>query len=111
MNDNDFLEEDNMDMLGIGKSSLKIDNELFDDKSHVVHRLISVKRINLPNGGENWEISDDDKVVFTIPGVRMTKKEKNFLKTREGLETIIREYKNGIKSVAQIKAKLKKCYK
>jgi len=108
--DCDYLEEDDMNSPGT-KQSLRVDNELFDEESHVVHRLISAKLIKLPNGGENWEVSDNDEVVLTIPGVRMTKKEKQVLKTREGLELLMCEYKSGNKSIAKIKAKLKEYWK
>ena len=102
-----YLEEDT----NMPKPSLRVDNELFDEELHVVHRLISARLIELPNGGESWEISDNDEIVFTVPGVRLTKKEKSVLKTAEGLEMLIREYKEGNKSVARIKAKLREYWK
>jgi hypothetical protein len=106
----DYLEE-GMETINTLRPSLRVDNELFDEESHIVHRLISAKLIELPNGGESWEISDNDEVVLMVPGVRLTKKEKGVLKTVEGLEILIREYKAGNKSVAKIKAKLKEHWK
>lgn len=85
-------------------------NELFDDESHVVHKLINVKRVGLPKNGENWEVLEDNRVVFTLKGVRLTNKEKALLRTPEGIKLLMNEYKAGNKSVASIRRKLKeKC--
>jgi hypothetical protein len=85
-------------------------NELFDDESHIVHKLINVKRVGLPRNGESWEILEDDRVVFTLKGVRLTNKEKALLRTVEGIQILMNEYKSGNKSVAGIRRKLKeKC--
>jgi hypothetical protein len=102
-------EEENMQ--GTSKLSLRVDNELYDDESHIVHRLIGAKLIPLPNGGENWEISDNDEVVLVVPGVRLTKREKSVLKTVDGLNILMFEYKSGNKSVAKIKEKLRAHWK
>ncbi len=109
--DKNYLEEEGNMTISTSKLSLRVDNELFDEESHVVHRLIGAKLILLPNGGENWEISDNDEVVFVIPGVRLTKREKSVLKTVHGLNILMHEYKSGNKSVAKIKAKLRAHWK
>ncbi len=93
--------------LNKNKSSLRVDNELFDDESNVIHKLIRARRVSLPRGGEDWEIVEDEEVVFTIRGVRLTKKEKEILRTVDGLNLLINEYRSGVKSVAKIKTKLK----
>jgi len=85
-------------------------NELFDDESHIVHKLINVKRVVLPKNGENWEVLEDHRVVFTLKGVRLTNKEKALLRTVEGIQLLMTEYKTGNTSVAGIRRKLKeKC--
>ena len=111
-NDLNYLEEEKeMTATSSSKLSLRVDNELFDEESHVVHRLIGAKLISLPNGGENWEITDNDEVVLVVPGVRLTKREKNVLKTIQGLNILMHEYKSGNKSIAKIKAKLRAHWK
>ena len=92
-----------------GKSTMlnNQSNELFDDKSHIVHKLISVKRVGLPKNGENWEVLEDNRVVFTLKGVRITNKEKILLRTVEGIQLLMTEYKTGNISVASIRRKLK----
>jgi hypothetical protein len=102
----DIVEED-MEAFDMSKASLRTDNELFDDDSYVVHRLINARLVTLPNGGENWEILDNDEVMFVVPGVRLTKQEKKALKTANGLNTLLNEYKLGNKSVINIKTKLR----
>lgn len=82
-------------------------NELFDDDDYVAHKLINVRRVALPNSGEDWEILEDGIVVLTLKGVRLTKKEKSVLYTPEGLNIVISEYKCGNKSVKGIKNKLR----
>lgn len=104
-------EEEEMTETNNSKLSLRVDNELFDDESYVVHRMIGAKLISLPNGGENWEIIDDDEVVLVIPGVRLTKREKNVLKTVPGINILMQEYKSGNKSIAKIKVKLRAHWK
>ena len=102
--------EEDMEAFDMSKSSLRTDNELFDDNSYVVHRLINARLVTLPNGGENWEVCDNDEVMFTVPGVRLTKQEKNVLKTADGLNLLLSEYKLGNKSVVNIKAKLRSIF-
>jgi hypothetical protein len=83
-------------------------NELFNDESYVVHKLINVKRVVLPKNGENWEIIEDGRIIFTLKGVRLTNKEKAMLRTAEGIQLLMNEYKTGNTSVANIRQKLKK---
>lgn len=101
--------ENNIDQIS-SKISLRTDNDLFDDKLHIVHNLITIKFVSLPNNGENWEIYNNDEVVFTLPGVKLTKKERKILRTSEGLLLLLNEYKSGNKSISKIKSKLRNLY-
>ena len=87
------------------------ETELFDEEKYVEHDIINVKYIELPRGGEDWEILKNKKLIFTIKGVRLTKKEKIFLRTADGMLFLISTYKNGCKSVLELKRKLKKMRK
>ncbi|KKN70835.1 hypothetical protein LCGC14_0427270 [marine sediment metagenome] len=100
-----------MNTISTSKLSLSADNELFDEESNVIHRLIRVKLVPLPNGGENWEVSNDNEVSLVVPGVRLTKREKSVLKTAQGINLLMYEYKLGNRSVANIKAKLREYWK
>ena len=62
----------------------KHEDDLFDEEKDVVERLVRVKRTSLPNNGERWKIFVDGKVVFTIEGTKISKREKEFLRTSTG---------------------------
>lgn len=108
---NEDCELEDMESMPIKQTVLNNqNNELFDDESYVVYRLVNVKRVDLPQNGENWEILEDDRVVFTLKGVRLTNKEKALLRTAEGIQLLMNEYKAGNTSVSKIRRKLKeKC--
>ncbi len=94
------------------RSTLRADNELFDDEaSTIIHPIINVKRITSPKNIENWQISVNGKSVLLLKGTRFTAAEKNYLRTIEGMKFLISEYKNGKKSVIKIKKELKKVIK
>ena len=84
----------------------KLDNELFDEEENVKHLLFNVKRISKKNE-ENWEIRLNNKIVFTLKGKNFNVAENNFLKTVEGLNFIILQCKQGVKSTSKFKEKLK----
>ncbi len=110
------LEESNEeDFHGNGEkrnlSSLRADNELFNEEDYVPHKIINAKRVRLPRKGEDWEVLEDGEVVLVMKGTRFTKSEKEFLRTAEGMRFIIDEYKAGKKSVVKIKDELKKVLK
>lgn len=86
---------------------LKCDNELFNDKDNISHRIINVKRVNLRKG-EDWEIKENNKTVLLMKGTRFTTAEKDFLRSVEGMKFIVASYKSGFKSVVKIKEELKK---
>lgn len=86
--------------------SLRQETELFDDDKYVPHDIISVKYISLPKSGENWQIIKNKNIVMTIKGIRFTSKERQFLKTANGMRFIIDGYKNNW-STSEFKRQLK----
>jgi len=70
--------------------------------------VIRVKRVSLPNGGNNWKITKNNKLVFLLEGIKLSKKEKDFLLTEQGFKFLIAQSKDGIKSFNHLKAELKK---
>lgn len=95
--------EEELDLIS---NNTQIDNELYDDESHIVYPLLTIRRVVLPQQGEDWEILEDNKVALVIKGVKLTKKQKAFLRTAEGLTTLINEYKLGHRSIYKIQKQI-----
>src|SRR5512135_2494685 len=76
-----------------------------DDKSQ---KVIRVKRVSMPNKGEKWKIFEDNKVMFIVEGSKLNNKEKEFLRTVDGVNFLIAQYKEGIKSFNSLKKEIKK---
>lgn len=102
-----FIEEEKVSKI----NSLRQETELFDDDSYIPHDLITVKRIELPKSGEDWEILRNKQTVLTLRGIRFTKKERAFFHNPNGILFIINGYKQGWKSVSEFKRQVKKCLK
>lgn len=100
-----FMEEEKSSKI----NSLRQETELFDDDSYIPHDLITVKRIELPKSGEDWEIFKNKHAVLTLKGIRFTKKEREFFRQPNGVLFIINGYKQGWKSVSEFKRQVKKC--
>lgn len=106
---NEFaIDEDKSGKLNIGY--LKQETELFDDSSYIPHDLISVRRVNLPKNGEDWEILKNKKVVLVLKGIRFTKNEKNYLRTVDGIQFLMNGFKCGWNSTAEFKRQLKNVF-
>jgi len=86
----------------------KFDYDLFDEEKDVVESVVRVRRVQLPNKGENWKIFSDGKVAFTVLGAKISKKEKEYLRTPAGFNFLIHQFKDGIKSLNKLRAELKK---
>lgn len=85
----------------------KFDFELFDEKKNVPNKIIRVKRITLPNKNEHWKIYDNTKLIFTLEGTKISVKERNFLKTSDGLTFLIDKAKTGISSLRNLRIEMK----
>lgn len=99
------IDEDKTGKLNIGY--LKQETELFDDNSYTPYDLISVRRINLPKNGEDWEILKNKKVILVLKGIRFTKKEKDYLRTVDGIQFIMNGFKCGWNSTSEFKRQIK----
>lgn len=102
-----FVESEKASKLGF----IRHDTELFLDDSYIAHDVINARRIELPKGGEDWEVLKNKNTVLTLKGIRFTKQEREFLRTANGMLFIINGYKQGWKSVAEFKRQVKKCLK
>jgi len=88
--------------------TLRIDTELFKEEDDIAQNVISVKRVDLPKGGEDWEIIDNNLAVLTLKGMRFSKKEKLFLRTPKGFLFLMDGYKNGWKTITKFKKEIKR---
>ena len=85
----------------------KFELNLFYDEKNVAEKVLRVKRFSLPGKGEKWKIFEDNKVVFTLEGNKLTVKEKDFLRTVDGFNFLLSKYKEGIKSFNALKQEIK----
>ena len=85
----------------------KADFELFDDAKAVPQRLVRIKRIGSVNKNEKWKVFEGSELKFTVDGTKLSKKEKLFLRTVEGVNFLIAEYKTGFRSISELRTRLK----
>lgn len=86
----------------------KFEYDLYHEEDDVAEKVIRVKRVSMPNKGEKWKIFEDNKVMFVVEGTKLTNKEKEFLRTIDGVNFLIAQYKQGIKSFNSLKKEIKK---
>lgn len=84
-----------------------IDQELYKEEEDVALTMVRVKRVSLPNKGENWKIFVDSKNVELIEGVKLSQKEREFLRGADGIRFIMAYYKSGWKSFNNFRLQLK----
>ncbi len=84
------------------KTLSKKDDELFHEEDDIVFPVIRIKYFSSSNTC-SWKIFDNNKVIFIVDGNKLTNKEKNYLKTVEGVNFLIKEFKNGINSFNSLK--------
>ncbi len=85
----------------------KFEYDLFHEEDDVAEKIIRVKRYSLPNDGERWKIFENSKVMFVVEGTKLTKKEKAFLRTVDGVSFLISQYKSGINSFNHLKTEIR----
>lgn len=86
----------------------KFEHDLFNEENDVAEKVIRIKRVSSPNKGEKWKIFEDTKNVFTLEGDKLTNKEKTFLRSVEGINFLLAQYKSGFKSLNALKNEMKK---
>jgi hypothetical protein len=86
----------------------KFEYDLYHDEDNIVEKVIRVKRFSLPNNGEKWKIFEDNKAVYIVEGTKLTKKEKEFLRSVDGVTFLVQQYKLGINSFNHLKTELRK---
>lgn len=86
----------------------KFEYDLYHEEDDVTLPVIRVKRISTSNKVEKWKIFEDTKAVFVVEGAKLNNKEKEFLRTPDGFNFLIAQYKRGIKSFNSLKIAIKK---
>jgi hypothetical protein len=86
----------------------KFEYDLYHEEDDKAEKVIRVKRVPMPNKGEKWKIMVDNKVVWVLEGTKLTNKEKEFLRTADGVNFLIARCKAGIKSFNSLKNEIKK---
>lgn len=86
----------------------KFDYDLYHEEDDVAEKVIRVKRVAMPNKGERWKIFEDNKAVFIVEGNKLNNKEKDFLRSVDGVNFLIAQFKQGIKSFNSLKNEIKK---
>lgn len=86
----------------------KFEYDLYHEEDDKAEKVIRVKRFSMPNKGEKWKIFEDNKAMFVVEGTKLTNKEKEFLRTVDGVNFLIAQYKDGIKSFNSLKNEIKK---
>jgi hypothetical protein len=81
----------------------KHEDDLYNEEDDKIYKVIRVKRVGMPARGEKWKIFNDMELIATIEGHKLTKKEKIFLRSIDGINFLIWQFKTGIKSFNAIK--------
>jgi hypothetical protein len=89
-----------------GKSILnKYEHDLYDEEKNLVEKVVRIKRVK--NKGEKWHVSINNKLVFTLEASKISKKEREYLRTADGFNFLIAQFKTEVKSVNRLKIELK----
>lgn len=87
----------------------KREDDLYREENNIAGKVLRVKWIKLPRNGNRWKIVDEhNKVLWIIEGSKLGKKEQTYLRTAEGFNFLIQQFKSGVKSMQGLKLTLKK---
>src|SRR6185369_14639538 len=86
----------------------KFEYDLFHEEDDRIETVIRVRRISMPNRDEKWKIIENNKVIFIVEGSKLNNKEKEFLRSVDGVNFLLKQAKSGIKSFNSLKIELKK---
>ena len=108
-NDNSSGEQDFKEQ-SIKYNLSKFDFELFDEEKNVPGKIIRVSRVGSKDT-EKWKIYDNNKVIFILEAAKISKKEKEYLRSIDGIKFLIDHAKHDIKSLNSLRVELKKVLK
>ncbi len=81
----------------------RFEDPLWDDSERDAPPTIVRVRICKDENTFKAEVLEDNKVKFVIDGRKLTKKQLAFVKSGEGLQFIIAQYKKGVKNISNFK--------
>ena len=93
-----------------GYPSLKLsknDFELYDNEKSLPASLYRVKRTSTAGKGERWRLMRDDELLFVLEGKTLSKKEKEFLRTVEGVSFLTSQIKMNIPTLSKLRTAIK----
>ena len=102
------ISSEEMKELGQRHPLSKFEYDLYHEEDYVTLPVIRVKRTSTSNKIEKWKIFENNTAVFVVEGAKLSNKEKEFLRTPDGFNFLISEYKAGIKSFNSLKISIKK---
>ena len=86
----------------------KHDDDLYHEENNVAGKVLRVKWIKLPNKGDRWKILDENnRALFVVEGNKLSKKERAFLRTVDGFNFLIKQFKDGAQSFNKLKTAIK----
>lgn len=92
---------------GLKGNISKFEHDLFHDEDNIAFKVIRIKHIKLPNKGDKWKVFEDTKVILTIEGSKLSKKEKDYFYSVDGINWLLIQFKIGVSSFNDLKKKLK----
>lgn len=91
LNENSFEKQDHIPG---SKIISKFEGDLFKDEMNIVERVIRVKRTR--GKIEKWTIYNDQEAIFVIEGDKLSKKICSFLRTPEGFNYLLIQFKSSL---------------
>lgn len=85
----------------------KIDADLFDESKAVAQPVVRVRRSSSLTKGERWKIFLNDELHFTLEGDKLLKRECVYLRSLEGVNWLIQQFKAGFHSPHELQLRLK----
>ena len=86
----------------------KYEYDLYHEENDIKHRVVQVKRYeSSATKNEKWRIFENDKIVCTIDGGACSPQEIDFLRSVDGFNWLIQQFKLGANSTALIRRQLK----
>lgn len=85
----------------------RFDYDLFDEEKATPAPVIRVKRTNTSTKGERWKVLRNEELLLIIEGNKLSKKEREYLRSLEGVSFLTKQVKMNITSFNKLRAELK----
>ncbi len=81
--------------------------DLFKEEDAIIAPIIRIKHVRSANKTEKWKVFENSKNVFTLDGTKISKKEREFLHSVEGVQFLLAKSKLGSLTVNGLKKEMK----